>query len=64
MKQKQPGRLVRLEDGRIGRTKNEDKPVDGKIKVYILNTDRHTKETTLVNLLVEAHKLKVIGFVD
>lgn len=61
------GMIVQHEDGRKGRTKREDKPVDvdgkNKLKVYFEKTTGKldfSDQATLVN----PDKLKGIGYID
>lgn len=50
-----PGRLVRLQDGREGRTKNSDTPINGKIPVYLNDGTKVLKNPS---------DLTVFGFID
>ena len=53
---KNPGRILRHEDGRIGIWFNSDKPVNGKIPVSFAKVVK--------KILVDPKLLKQIGFSD
>lgn len=49
-----PGKIVEIK-GVKGKTKAEDKPVSGKVKVYLENG---------IKMLVRPENIKVVGFWD
>lgn len=53
---KEPGRIVEV-NGKRGRTKNSDRPVNGKILVYYFGEDNRQS-------LVSPENIKYIGFID
>jgi hypothetical protein len=55
MSQAKGGRLVRLANGKTGKTKNSDLPVANKIRVYLEGGDK---------VLVRPEKLTIIGYWD
>lgn len=79
MSRKRPGKLVQCQDGRIGRTYNDEPPLNGKIRVYLYSTATAAvimtktqqeaqqaigKDEEQVNRLCDPATLKVIGFAD
>ena len=79
MSRKRPGKLVKCQDGRIGRTYNDEASVNGKIRVYLYSvataavimarTQKEAqqaigKDDEQINRLCDPATLQVIGFAD
>lgn len=65
---KKPGMLVRTKNGLLGRTYHSDRPVNGKVKVYLLNEDfspRNASNTDRqLKMLCDPNTLKLVGYID
>lgn len=58
---KRPGNIVLTSTGKTGRTYHDDKPIEGKVKVYIINDEFNL---TGENLLCAPDSLQLRGFID
>lgn len=65
---KNPGKYVRTAKGRLGRTYNSERPVQGKIIVHLLGSDlsvlRDANNGSSIKILCDPATLTVKGFVD
>lgn len=66
---KRPGTIVEHEDGRIGRTFNDEKPLNGKVVVHWQTSQHYTEENkdpkySPTGHLIHPTKFKVTGFID
>jgi len=50
-------------DGRTGRTKHSDKPINGKVPVYLESAPMSLQFST-TGTLFSPDQIKVIGFID
>lgn len=68
---RRPGKLVKCKDGAVGRTYNDEEPVNGKIKVYVfaasqadLRKPKALVKDCITKRLCDPDTLKVIGYAD
>ena len=65
-----PGKIVKLNDGRIGRTYNSKGVISEKIPVYLATETKEVGKFTIATrysekgILVNPVDLQIIGFID